>query len=758
MSDPRLAALLDRWHALHQQGRHVTPEELCADCPELLDALRQSLAASWATQAPSGSAPAFDPASTVEPHAKGTGAPGDALPPLALTLEEFMERLGDSGLVPPAELQTLLDTLPPEERPADASALATELVRRQKITAFQVRALHEGNARQLVLGEYTILDRIGAGGMGQVFRARHRKMDRQVAVKLLPKEAVASPELVQRFQREVQAAAKLVHPNIVTAFDASEQDGHHFLVMEFVQGSDLFHQIRKQGPLPVEQAVRCVVQAARGLEYAHSQGVIHRDIKPANLLLDAGGTVKILDMGLARFASNAPEADAHLTQVGAVMGTPDYLPPEQGLDAATADHRADVYSLGCTLWYLLTGKPMYEGDNIMKKIIAHREAPIPSLRQARPEVSARLDAIFQMMVAKKPEERYESMTAVLGDLTQETGPLPRKPAAKRGKLAAAGVLLVAGALAAAGVFLSPGSTVPVTVPEVATVIVEVDQPDAIVEIDGKKIPIKSPDDKGPFTVEVDEGRHELKVTKAGFEPFTRAFTAKAGDREAIKVHLEKPAPLPGPTLTGKWSAMWANSSEHGGEFTLQITEKDAGELGGLWGDYKFTGKRLRDGRVEMGYTSEDGKYTGLGRVLAGGQALRMSYVFTQGPAGKERTFRGTTVAVREGPGHAAKDAKPAGKWVGVWCDALNRGGDSVLDVKERPNSTLAAVWDKDLKTTLTREGPDSYSWQGTDLEGFFYKATGKLTNGGRVLRITYTATPPKKKKSHVGTSFLVKEE
>lgn len=231
------------------------------------------------------------------------------------------------------------------------------------------------------LGEYTLLEHIGAGGMGQVFKARHRRMDRIVALKILPPQAVSSVESVRRFQREVKAAAKVVHPNIVTAYDAGESGGVHFLVMEFVEGVDLHRYVNERGPMPVDQAANCILQAARGLGYAHRQGIIHRDVKPGNLLLTPGRTIKILDMGLARLDSSGGEAT--LTRTGVLLGTVDFMAPEQADGAAKIDQRADIYSLGCTLYFLLTSRPIYKGNDPIQKVMADLNAPIPSLHDGR---------------------------------------------------------------------------------------------------------------------------------------------------------------------------------------------------------------------------------------------------------------------------------------------------------------------------------------------------------------------------------------
>ena len=203
----------------------------------------------------------------------------------------------------------------------------------------------------------------------------------------------------------------------MTAYDAGEHEGLQYLVMEYVEGKDLAAIVQERGPLPIAEAVDYVIQAARGLQYAHKHQIVHRDIKPSNLLLDKEGTVKILDMGLASIAGLADDpARDRLTGSGQMMGTCDYMAPEQALDAHHADARADIYSLGCTLYRLLTGHVLYKGESLIQVLLAHRESPIPSLCQARPDVPPQLDAAYQKMVAKKPEDRYQSMTEVLDAL------------------------------------------------------------------------------------------------------------------------------------------------------------------------------------------------------------------------------------------------------------------------------------------------------------------------------------------------------
>jgi hypothetical protein len=327
------------------------------------------------------------------------------------SLDEFARRLTDSTLATAAEVADWRK----ESQAANTEQFARWLVRQRKLTAYQAQQVYAGKGRALVLGNYVILDKLGQGGMGIVLKAEHRRMKRLVALKVVAPAVVKNSDLLQRFQREVQAAARLVHPNIVQAYDADEVRGTHFLVLEYVPGTDLDSLVKKQGPLPVDQALNCLLQAARGLEYAHQQGVIHRDIKPSNLLLDEQGQVKVLDMGLARLMGEGDAADG-LTGSGTVMGTVDYMAPEQAENTHTAGAPADIYSLGCTLHFLLTGRPVYTGEHMMQRLLAHRDQPIPSLRDLRPEVPADIDAMFRRMIAKSPQERYSSMSEVIAAL------------------------------------------------------------------------------------------------------------------------------------------------------------------------------------------------------------------------------------------------------------------------------------------------------------------------------------------------------
>ena len=332
-------------------------------------------------------------------------------------LDQFILSLRDSRLIPAEELVSLQKALQGSRTPHSVEDVVKMLVKNGRLTEYQATTIAQGRPQSLILGEYVLLSILGKGGMGVVFRARHRLMDREVALKTLSTVAI-KPDTVPRFYREVKAAARLSHPNIVTAYDAGEQAGTHYLVMEYVRGRDLAAIVKEKGPLPLRQAIDYVQQAARGLEFAHKHGVVHRDVKPSNLLLDQEGVVKILDMGLARLSENlagTPEA-TDITGTGQILGTVDYMSPEQAEDMRSADHRSDIYSLGCTLFYLLTRRPVFGGETVLRRILCHRTEPIPSLMDVRPDCPEALDALAQWMLAKQPEDRPQGMVEVIAVL------------------------------------------------------------------------------------------------------------------------------------------------------------------------------------------------------------------------------------------------------------------------------------------------------------------------------------------------------
>lgn len=269
------------------------------------------------------------------------------------------------------------------------------------------------------IGEYQVLQELGIGGMGAVYKAQHIRMERIVAIKVLNQSALETEEAIGRFHREVKTSAKLDHPNLIRSFDAGESDGLHFLVMEYVDGTDLEQLVEQKGVIPPEQAIAYIKQAGEGLAYVHREGIVHRDIKPANLMLDRDGRIKIGDLGLASMRSAEgidSRAETGLTHTDTVMGTAAYMAPEQAMRLRDADARADIYSLGCTLFYMLTRREPYVGDSFVEVVVAHREEPIPSIRDINPNVSPALDAVCRRMMAKKPADRYQSVEEAVEEL------------------------------------------------------------------------------------------------------------------------------------------------------------------------------------------------------------------------------------------------------------------------------------------------------------------------------------------------------
>jgi WD40 repeat protein len=286
---------------------------------------------------------------------------------------------------------------------------------------------------------YRVLTLLGAGGMGAVYKAEHRLMERVVALKVVAPAVVSSPAYVERFRREVKAAARLSHPNIVATHDAEQAGDVHFLVMEYVEGTDLARWVAEHGPLPVAEACAYARQCAAGLQHAHEHGMIHRDIKPHNLMRTCDGSVKILDFGLARLAAEAGSAPGGVTAQGTILGTVDYLAPEQADDARQADIRSDIYSLGCTLYHLLSGRPPFPKGTLVQKVMAHQERQPQSLLGPRPDVPPSLVRVVERMMAKLPERRYQTPAEVFaalepfasGTAILDLGRLRKNPARSR---------------------------------------------------------------------------------------------------------------------------------------------------------------------------------------------------------------------------------------------------------------------------------------------------------------------------------------
>ncbi len=272
---------------------------------------------------------------------------------------------------------------------------------------------------------YRVIERIGMGGMGAVYKAEHRLMRRIVALKVVHPRLLSNPSAVERFEREVHLAAKLSHPNIVVSYDADEASGLHFLAMEYVEGETLDIRIGREGPASVRQVCRWIEQTALGLEHAREQGMAHRDIKPANLMITPEGEVRILDFGLSRIvtervptseAKSSPVTNESETRTDMILGTPDYVAPEQIVESSCADIRSDIYSLGCSLYFLLTGKSPFSHRNLSGKLSAHQKEPFPDVRKQRGDIPDALHAVLTRMTAKDPDARFQTPAEVAESL------------------------------------------------------------------------------------------------------------------------------------------------------------------------------------------------------------------------------------------------------------------------------------------------------------------------------------------------------
>ena len=274
------------------------------------------------------------------------------------------------------------------------------------------------------LGPYELVRKLGQGGMGAVYEARHHKLGKTFALKVLPGGFASNRAALTRFEREMQAIGKLDHPHIIKATDADEWQGTHYLVMEYVEGTDLSELVKARGPLSVRDACKAIRQAAMGLEHAHQHGLVHRDIKPSNLFVTKSGQIKLLDLGLARLGDDG-EHQRGLTTIGQILGTPDYMAPEQWDDTHSVDARADLYSLGCTLFFVLTGRAPYADvtkSSLLQLMKAHVEGAIPNLTDIRLDVPAELNAVFVRLLAKNADDRY----ATAGEVIAALEPFTRK--------------------------------------------------------------------------------------------------------------------------------------------------------------------------------------------------------------------------------------------------------------------------------------------------------------------------------------------
>jgi eukaryotic-like serine/threonine-protein kinase len=331
-----------------------------------------------------------------------------------LSTEGFLDFVERSELVDPPILQAALAEIKAahgDQLPADADVVANSLIDKGLLTSWHVEKLMEKKYRGFTLGKYRMLRQIGSGGMSTVFLAEHKLMGRQRAIKVLPKRRVNDSSYLARFHLEAQATSRLDHPNIVRCYDIDNDGNTHYIVMEFIEGKDLNTIVKQEGPLALELACNYIAQSAEGLEHAHEKGLVHRDVKPANLLVDTKGIVKILDLGLALFADDE-WASLTVEHNENVLGTADYLAPEQAVNSHKVDHKADIYGLGCSLYFLLTGHPPFPDGTLAQRIAKHQTQQPEEIRKSRPECPRDLADICTKMMQKRPERRYANMREV----------------------------------------------------------------------------------------------------------------------------------------------------------------------------------------------------------------------------------------------------------------------------------------------------------------------------------------------------------
>ena len=355
-----------------------------------------------------------------------TGRPARLLPPLELsplfdrmTANEFLDLLRRSQLVEEDQLTKLLGAVAAKNKhrlPEDAEPIAEAMIVAGILTEWQAEKLLAGKHKGFMLGKYKLLRHLGKGGMSQVYLAEHMLMKRKVAIKVLPSNRVEDSTYLERFRTEARAAAKLDDPNIVRVYDIDNDGKTHYIVMEYVDGRNLHVLVKEDGPLGYERAADYIAQVARGIAHAHAMGLVHRDIKPANCMVTKHEVVKLLDMGLARLIDD--EASLTLENNENVLGTADYLAPEQALNSHKADARADIYSLGCTLYFLLAGHPPFPEGTISERLLKHQVEQAPSIFKERPDAPSVLVNICNRMMAKRADERYQTAGEVAERLTE----------------------------------------------------------------------------------------------------------------------------------------------------------------------------------------------------------------------------------------------------------------------------------------------------------------------------------------------------
>lgn len=324
----------------------------------------------------------------------------------------FVQTLMKSGLLDRAELLAAVQNTPPD-RLATPESLADHLVATGKLSRFQATKLLQGTALGLVLGPYHVLAPIGKGGMGTVYLARDHRNQQIMALKVLPpKKAKSEERLLARFLREMELCQRVAHPHLTQTLDVGVHHGVYYIAMEFIPGQTLFKLVRDQGPLGVPRAARLFTEVASGLEHAHGRGLIHRDLKPSNVMITPHDHAKLLDLGLALMENELPSDRSVVGGQGYVVGTMDYMAPEQAENSTAVDARSDIYSLGCTLYFALTGRPPFPGGTPVQKIMRHcteEPTPIPDLN---PTVSNEFAKLIGWMMAKNPARRPASAAVV----------------------------------------------------------------------------------------------------------------------------------------------------------------------------------------------------------------------------------------------------------------------------------------------------------------------------------------------------------
>jgi serine/threonine protein kinase len=332
----------------------------------------------------------------------------------AQSIDDFLKVLRASGLVEESRLEKVIEPWRAASGPVPEE-LPAALIDAELITPWQFEQLRKGKHKGFMLGKYKLLRLLGAGGMSSVYLAEHSTLHNKVAIKVLPVKRVTETSYLARFEREARATAQLNHPNIARAFDLDTSGSIHFIVLEYIEGTDLHAKVKQDGPLDVREAAEYVRQAALGLHHAHEEGLVHRDVKPANLMLDKRGTVKILDLGLA-LGDDDEEASLTREHDEKVLGTADYLAPEQARDSHKADRRSDIYSLGCALHYLLVGRAPFAKGSLAERIRAHMNEPAPHIMDERSDVPSAIADIYFRMLEKHPDARPQTAKEVADSL------------------------------------------------------------------------------------------------------------------------------------------------------------------------------------------------------------------------------------------------------------------------------------------------------------------------------------------------------